>query len=138
MRLGSNDFLNYVSSRGHLTMPIHAIPCPSAYVVDGDSLRCGSTRVRLLGIDAPELHGCPRQRQCVAGDGQAARRSLSEALRSGRVTYRVVTYDRYGRSVALAWAGSVNLSCWQLRAHQAVYKPQWDNGGLIAGACREV
>ena len=31
------------------------VPCPSAYVVDGDSLRCGSVRVRLLGIDAPEL-----------------------------------------------------------------------------------
>ena len=26
-------------------------------VVDGDPLRCGSERVRLLGIDAPELPG---------------------------------------------------------------------------------
>jgi micrococcal nuclease len=117
-------------------MPIDAIPCPSAFVVDGDSLRCGPLRVRLLGIDAPELHGCPRQRRCVAGDGQASRRSLSEALRLGRVTYRVVTYDRYGRAVALAWAGSVNLSCWQIQGRQAVYKPQWDNGGLVADACR--
>lgn len=52
------------------------VDCPSAYVVDGDSLRCGSARVRLLGIDAPELHGCPRWRDCVDGDGQAAKRSL--------------------------------------------------------------
>ena len=36
------------------------IECPSAYVVDGDSLRCGDIRLRLLGIDAPELHNCPR------------------------------------------------------------------------------
>ncbi len=34
-------------------MPFDAIPCPSAYVVDGDSLRCGSVRVRLFGIDLP-------------------------------------------------------------------------------------
>jgi micrococcal nuclease len=117
-------------------MSVDAIPCPSAYVVDGDSLRCGSVRLRLLGIDAPELHGCPPRRQCVADDGQASRRSLSDAVRSGRVTYRIVTTDRYGRSVALVWAGSVNLSCWQLRRRYAAYVAKWDNGGLVAGACR--
>ncbi len=112
------------------------VACPSAYVVDGDSLRCGSVRVRLLGIDAPELHGCPPRRQCVAGDGQASRRSLASAVRRGRVSYRIVTYDRYGRSVAMAWAGSVNLSCWQLRRGYAAYVAKWDNGGLIASSCR--
>ena len=117
-------------------MPIDAITCPSAYVVDGDSLRCGSVRVRLLGIDAPELHGCPPRRHCVAGDGQASRRSLSEALRFGRVSYRIVTYDRYGRSVAMAWAGSVNLSCWQLRRGYAAYVAKWDNGMRLTSVCR--
>lgn len=58
------------------------LDCPSAYVVDGDSLRCGNVRVRLLGIDAPELHRCPRWRVCVAGDGRAAKASLRLALRS--------------------------------------------------------
>ena len=110
--------------------------CPSAYVVDGDSLRCGSERLRLLGIDAPELHSCPSWRTCVAGDGDAARHSLQSALRNGRVRYEIVTYDRFGRSVVMAWAGSVNLSCWQLQHGQAVYKPKWDNGGLVERACR--
>ena len=117
-------------------MPLDAIPCPSAYVADGDSLRCGSTRVRLLGIDAPELHGCPRWRVCEVGDGQASKRSLQAALRYGAVTYRYVTTDRFGRTVALVWAGRVNLSCWQLQARQAVYKPRWDNGGSVARECR--
>ena len=31
-------------------MPFDAIPCPSADVVDGDFLRCGKLRLRLLGI----------------------------------------------------------------------------------------
>ena len=117
-------------------MPIDAVPCPSAYVVDGDSLRCGSLRLRLLGIDAPELHGCPGWRVCVAGDGAASRQSLSRALRYGPVTYRLVTLDRFGRSVVMAWAGRVNLSCYQLQARQAVYKPQWDNGGQVSASCR--
>jgi endonuclease YncB( thermonuclease family) len=54
----------------------------------------------------------------------------------GPIRYQRVTVDRYGRTVAVVWAGRVNLSCWQLERAQAIYKPQWDNGGLIARACR--
>ena len=117
-------------------MALDATPCPSAYVVDGDSLRCGDVRLRLLGIDAPELHGCPRWRVCVEGDGEASKRSLASAMRYGPITYRIITRDRFGRSVVMAWAGKVNLSCWQLQARQAVYKPRWDTGGLVARECR--
>ena len=112
------------------------IDCPSAYVVDGDTLRCGPERLRLLGIDAPELEACPRWRVCVAGDGPSSKRSLQHALQFGRVSYQVVTNDRFGRRVVMAWAGRVNLSCWQLQRGQAIYKPKWDNGGMIRRACR--
>lgn len=107
------------------------IDCPSAYVVDGDSLRCGGERIRLLGIDAPEISSCPHWRTCVSGDGQAAKRSLRLAVSYGRVRYQAVTVDRFGRTVAVVWAGSVNLSCWQLRQGQAVYKAGWDTGHII-------
>ena len=116
-------------------MPLDTLPCPSAYVVDGDSLRCGTVRLRLLGIDAPELHRCPNWRICVEGDGAASKRSLVDGVSLGRITYHVVTVDRFGRSVVLAWAGRTNLSCWQLQRRQAVYKAQWDNGGLIRQFC---
>jgi len=112
------------------------VECPSAYVVDGDTLRCGSERLRLLGIDAPEIERCPRWRVCAPGDGQAAKRSLSLALRFGHVRYEPVTVDRYGRTVAIVWAGRANLSCWQLQRAQAIYKPHWDNGARIARACQ--
>ena len=119
-------------------MPLDAIPCPSAYVVGGDTLRCGPARLRLLGIDAPELAGhCVRYRQCAPGDGNASKRSLIDALRNGRVSYSIVTTDRFGRYVVEAWAGRVNLSCWQLQRRQGIYKPQWDNGGQVAHKCRE-
>ena len=112
------------------------IDCPSAYVVDGDTIRCGLERIRLLGIDAPELHGCPARRTCVSGDGSASKRSLNTALRFGRVRYTVVTRDGYGRAVSQVWTGSTNLGCYQLRRSQAVYKPRWDTGGLLAASCR--
>jgi len=112
------------------------VDCPSAYVIDGDTLRCGPERVRLLGIDAPELERCPRWRTCAPGDGHASKRSLIAATRLGPVRYQPVTRDSYGRQVALVWAGHANLSCWQLEHGQAIYKARWDNGQLIARACR--
>jgi micrococcal nuclease len=110
------------------------INCPSAYVVDGDTLRCGPERLRLLGIDAPEIERCPRWRVCAPGDAQASKGSLMAGLALGPIRYETITRDRYGRQVAVVWAGRVNLSCWQLQQKQAVYKPRWDNGGIIARA----
>ena len=112
------------------------VDCPSAYVVDGDTLRCGSERLRLLGIDAPEIGRCPHWRVCAPGDGQTSKQSLVYALRLGPVRYQPVTVDRFGRTVAIVWAGSANLSCWQLRRGQATYKPKWDNGHLVGNVCR--
>jgi len=110
--------------------------CPAIVVVDGDSLRCGAERLRLLGIDAPELHGCPPKRTCVEGDGQAAKRSLATGLRQGRFRFERVGTDHYGRSLVVAWAGGTNLACWQLRRGYAAYVARWDDGGRVAGACR--
>ncbi len=109
--------------------------CSSPQVVDGDSLRCGRLRLRLLGIDAPELHGCPRHRQCTPGDGEASRRSLQRAVALGPVRYSVVSRDRFGRSIVMAWAGRESLACWQLRAAQARYKRNWDNRRRVARTC---
>ena len=107
--------------------------CSAPVAVDGDTLRCGSARLRLLGIDAPELYGCPNRRAC--GHGQASRQSLIAALRSGPVRYQLVMTDTSGRSFVMAWAGKVNLSCWQLDHNQAVYQPHWDNRFMAGSAC---
>jgi len=117
---------------------VFVINCPSAYVVDGDTLRCGLERLRLLGIDAPEIHSCPRRRVCAPGDGQSSKQSLVAALRMGPIRYQPITRDRYGRTVAVVWAGRINLSCWQLERHQAIYKVKWDNGRRVGRACQLV
>ena len=45
-------------------------PCT---VTDGDTIRCGDERIRLLAIDAPEMGGrCRKGRQCVAGSPLAS------------------------------------------------------------------
>lgn len=107
-------------------------------VTDGDSLRCGRERVRLLGIDAPELHRCPRDRRCAPGNGGASKAALARAVGARKVNLQRVGKDRYGRTIAIVHVGRVNLSCAQLAAGQAIYKPQWDNGRRIARACPKV
>ncbi|MES2904565.1 MAG: thermonuclease family protein [Pseudomonadota bacterium] len=110
--------------------------CEAPRIVDGDSIRCGKLRLRLLGIDAPEMGKCPRQRVCVQGSGSASKASLARAVRLGTVRYRSIKLDRYGRTIAVVHAGSVNLSCYQIRAGQAAYVGKWDDGGLVRRACR--
>lgn len=107
----------------------------SCAVIDGDTIKCEGQRIRLLGIDAPELPGhCRKGRVCAQGDPVASTASLKSLLR-GRIEIQPVTKDHYGRMVAVVRAGGVNLSCQQLRAGMAIYVSKWDNGGLIAKEC---
>jgi len=129
----------------------------SCRAVDGDTLHCGDERIRLLGIDAPELPGhCRRGRACVPGDGYASRESLAAVLErlprasiskiemfrnGGRLrllTIQRLGRDRYGRTLALVSVGGVDLSCYQLQRGQAVYVERWDNGGRLAALCSAV
>lgn len=112
-----------------------ALTC-APIAVDGDTLRCGRERIRLLAIDAPEMPGhCRRGRRCVRGDPFASQASLSLALKP---PFRIVRvgFDHYGRTLATVAGRRGDLSCWQLRAGQARYRGDWDNGGVVRGACR--
>ncbi len=70
-------------------------------IIDGDTLRMGSERIRLRGIDAPELN---------EPGGQAARQRLEQLLRQGSV--RVVPYgqDVYGRTMADVFVDGRNVA----------------------------
>lgn len=95
--------------------------CAVLSITDGDTLRCrDGTRVRLAGIDAPELPGhCRQGRQCVTGDAAASRRALAQ-LASGRsLTCRSVGTS-YDRIVAFCQSNGVDLSCAQIRRGFAV------------------
>ena len=103
----------------------------SCTATDGDTIRCGDERIRLLGIDAPEMPGhCRRSRICAPGDPLASRRSLAAAMRPMMPIERLAR-DRYGRTIATVGG----LSCHQLRTGQAIYRPAWDNGGRVRRTC---
>lgn len=72
-----------------------------ARVVDGDTLAIGADRVRLYGIDAPEMRqSCTRDGVDWAC-GVFARDTLAQLVGQARLTCAVQDHDRYGRAVAL-------------------------------------
>lgn len=70
-------------------------------VVDGDTLRMGALRLRLHGIDAPEI-----AQDCTDGSGRLwacgawAGAELTRLIAGRQVTCTAVDHDRYGRLVA--------------------------------------
>lgn len=105
---------------------------------DGDTLRCGDERIRLLGIDTPELPGhCRRGRVCVEGDGEAAKAALAAAIAGRALTIRRTGEDRYGRTLASVHAEGIELSCYMLE-NGAIYVRRWDARRLVWQACPEL
>jgi hypothetical protein len=70
-------------------------------VLDGDTIRVGSDRMRLRGIHAPELH---------EPEGPAAKRRLEELLRSGPVRIVARGRDIYDRLVADVFVNDQNVA----------------------------
>ncbi len=102
-----------------------AIICERPWVSDGDTLSCRnlSARVRLLGIDAPEMPGhCSPGRRCTPGNGNASKRAMIALVRGGPVIVRPQGYDRYDRILARVSVNGVDLSCAMVAQGRAVYR----------------
>ncbi len=66
-------------------------------VVDGDTLRCGAERVRIIGLDAPEMRGeCPREIRAA----RAATARMAQLIEPG-ITLERRGNDRYRRTLAV-------------------------------------
>jgi len=78
------------------------IACTAPSVHDGDTLRCGAERIRLFGVDAPEV----RRGSTPAEPFAYEARDELIGLTRGRVGCRPVDRDRYGRTVAKCWSSA--------------------------------
>lgn len=85
-----------------------AFLCIAPVVHDGDGLRCGSERIRIASIDAPELPDSPKCKGrraatawCDFEAGQRSKEALQSFVLSGPVKVRRVGIDRYGRTLAV-------------------------------------
>ena len=105
-----------------------------ARVIDGDSLTIGSQRVRLFGIDAPELaQTCTEANGKSWLCGRAAKAKLTTLIKGGNVNCESRATDRFGRIVAVCSAAGVpDLGEAMVRDGYAV-----DLGGAAGNPYRE-
>lgn len=98
-------------------------PARLVRVVDGDTIRVDldlgadvtlkNQPVRVLGIDAPELHGPERPR------GLAAKAAAEKFLAGKKLEVELHHKDKYGRWLGDVFADGENLALWMLKNGQA-------------------
>ncbi|MGF1650227.1 MAG: thermonuclease family protein [Hyphomicrobiaceae bacterium] len=82
-----------------------------ARVVDGDTIIVAGQRIRLEGIDAPELgQSCQTTTGLEWDAGKAARRKLERLIGGRPVECQQLNTDRYGRAIAICKAGGTDLN----------------------------
>jgi len=89
-------------------------------VVDGDSLALDKRRLRLKGIDAPELKQRCRKDGYDYGCGVEAASYLRGLVGSQRVECKGEGIDRYGRDLVRCTAAGVDLNETMVRSGHAV------------------
>lgn len=106
-------------------------------VVDGDTLRIGERRIRLIGIDAPELH--PARCDAEARMGEQAAAELQRLVNAGPFTMTArldQPSDKYGRELMAlsrtdAKGGTVSIAAELVASGKA----RRYAGGLRQGWC---
>jgi len=100
------------------------LACTVKSVYDGDTLTAscpsGEVKVRMFGIDAPEMKQEPW--------GDRSREALRGLLpRFGSITLRVMDQDRYNRTVAQVIAGERDVGLEMVRQGRAVMYEQYND-----------
>jgi endonuclease YncB( thermonuclease family) len=93
-------------------LPAHAADLTGkARIVDGDTIWIGKTKIRLHGIDAPEMsQECRQQDGSTYLCGVASTDALRILIGSEPVRCEGNTYDRYKRLIAVCYSETVNLN----------------------------
>jgi len=104
-------------------------------IVDGDSIKINGERIRLVGIDAPEM-----EQYCQDGDndripcGVFAKQHLEKLIQNRLVTCRWQERDRYNRILGACQADRDNLNRLMVENGWAVsyYSSAYDNEQKLA------
>ncbi|WP_288901658.1 thermonuclease family protein [uncultured Sneathiella sp.] len=86
-------------------------------VTDGDTIRLGNTKIRLHGIDAPESRqNCYSASETLYPCGSKSTAYLRRLVGSKQVYCDGQSKDRYGRLIAVCYAGDKNLNAEMVRS----------------------
>jgi endonuclease YncB( thermonuclease family) len=112
-----------------LPSPAHADVTGKPRVVDGDTIHIGKTKIRLHGIDAPEM-----KQECYRVDGtpyrcgEAATDALRVLIGANPVRCDGGAYDRYKRLIAVCYSGTADLNAEMVRQGWALAYRKYSKG----------
>jgi endonuclease YncB( thermonuclease family) len=96
-----------------------------AYTIDGDTIEVGEYRIRLFGIDAPEIRQTCNRNNEEWRCGQDAAFALADKIGSNPVECEARDRDRYGRTVAVCRLNGEDISAWMVREGWALAYRQY-------------
>jgi endonuclease YncB( thermonuclease family) len=88
--------------------------------VDGDTIDIQGTRIRLHGIDAPELSQQCRRDGVLYACGEDAKAALGRIIGGVKVACDPRDHDRYGRTIAACVAHGLDVGREMVRQGRAV------------------
>lgn len=92
-----------------------------AFIIDGDTLKINDTKIRLVGVDAPEISQKCKIRGHVENCGEVVKLRLVQATSTKDVTCYDHGKDYFGRILGECYVEDLNINKWLLREGLAVY-----------------
>jgi endonuclease YncB( thermonuclease family) len=108
------------------------------HAIDGDTLAASDERLRLIGLDAPELdQTCEDASGAVWDCGRDARQLLARLVRPGDATCHGAARDRYHRLLVTCHTGGGSINAELVRRGMAVAAGQFEQEQAAARAERQ-
>ena len=91
-----------------------------AKIIDGDTIHIGKYKIRLHGIDAPEIKQTCTMNKVIWECGFKSFQALKSAVSEEEVRCEIVDIDRYKRFVAKCFVKNINLNQYMVQNGWAV------------------
>ncbi len=111
-----------------LASPASAPLAGRATIIDGDTLSLAGSRVRLVGIDAPELRQtCMAKSGAKTACGEIAARALAALVGRSDVVCNGEGTDAYNRLLAVCVVGGIDVNARMVETGQALAFVKYDS-----------
>ena len=91
-----------------------------AKIIDGDTIHIGNNKIRLYGIDAPEINQTCTIEKIIWECGFESSQALESMILEKEVQCEIVDIDRYKRFVAKCFVKNINLNQYMVQNGWAV------------------
>ena len=91
-----------------------------AKIIDGDTIHIGKNKIRLHGIDAPEIEQTCNIKEKIWNCGLESSTELKELIAKKEVRCVVSDIDRYKRYVAKCYVNNLNINQYMVRQGWAI------------------